>query len=338
MRKANSATIYAEVAAAVAGFERWLVEIDSLALGFFSFGKFLLYRDLDPSTWPAGASLLEHPALAALRGTDTGFQDAPPTVGETAFLDTESPAAELHQVLDADSSQLLALLAVHEGRNLVIQGPPGTGKSQTIANLLAEAIGAGKKVLFVAEKKAALEVVKRRLDALGLGAACLELHSHKANKKALHDELRQTLSLGRPATAASVEDQMAQLPRYRQALNDYALAVNAPLGRSRRTAQQLAGELLALSEARSTVQLPRLSFAHLADWTDADAARAEALATRLQATLQKIGPPNGHAAPRWYPRVRAACGLVSVAEAQPLGKIHEAAAGQWRLSVVVGVL
>lgn len=286
------ADYYATVAAAVAGFPGWRVEVDSLALSFFSFGKFLLYRDLDPATWPAGSSLLDHPAIAALLGPDAGFRDAPPTVDEAAFLDTDSPAAELHQVLDADASQLLALLAVHEGRNLVVQGPPGTGKSQTIANLLAEAIGAGKKVLFVAEKMAALEVVKRRLDVLGLGAACLELHSNKANKKALHEELRQTLSLGRPAPAASVADQVAQLPRYRQVLNDYALAVNAPLGRSRRTAQQLAGELLALAEARGPVQLPRIPFLQLAAWTDADAAYAEALATRLQATLQKIGPPQ----------------------------------------------
>jgi very-short-patch-repair endonuclease len=286
------ADYYATVAAAVAARPGWQVERDSLALSFFSFGKFLLYRDLDPATWPAGASLLDHPAIAALLGTDTGFRDAPPTVDETAFLDTDSPAAELHQVLDADSSQLLALLAVHEGRNLVIQGPPGTGKSQTIANLLAEAIGAGKKVLFVAEKMAALEVVKRRLDALGLGAACLELHSNKANKKALHDELRQTLRLGRPAASASVADQVAQLPRYRQVLNDYALAVNAPLGRSRRTAQQLAGELLRLQEECGPVALPRIPFSQLAAWTDADAAHAEDLATRLQASLQKIGPPR----------------------------------------------
>ncbi|WP_152560011.1 DUF4011 domain-containing protein, partial [Hymenobacter sp. IS2118] len=286
------AEYYAAVAAAIAGLPRWRVEVDSIALGFFSFGKFMLYRDLDPANWPAGHGLLAHPAIAALLGTDTGFRDAPPTVGDTAFLDTESPAAELHQVLDADSSQLLALLAVHEGRNLVIQGPPGTGKSQTIANLLAEAIGAGKKVLFVAEKMAALEVVKRRLDTLGLGAACLELHSHKANKKALHDELRHTLSLGRPADATVVADQMAQLPRYRQALNDYALAVNAPLGHSRRTAQQVAGELLRLAEERGPVALPRLALPRLSTWTDADAAHAEALATRLQATLQKTGVPN----------------------------------------------
>ncbi|MCD8509730.1 MAG: hypothetical protein LRY73_07545 [Bacillus sp. (in: Bacteria)] len=66
---------------------------------------------------------------------------------------------------------------------MVIQGPPGTGKSQTITNLIAEALGHGKKVLFVSEKMAALEVVKRRLDTVGLGEACLELHSHKTNKK-----------------------------------------------------------------------------------------------------------------------------------------------------------
>lgn len=186
---------------------------------------------------------------------------------------------------------MLALLAVHEGRNLVIQGPPGTGKSQTIANLLAEAIGAGKKVLFVAEKMAALEVVKRRLDALGLGPACLELHSHKANKKALHEELRRTLSLGRPAAAPALDDQMAQLPRLREQLNAYALAANSPLGRSRRTAQQVAGGLLSLREEVGAEPLPRLPFPDLPNWTDADAIRAEAAAARLQATLQRTGAP-----------------------------------------------
>ncbi|MBC6612377.1 DUF3320 domain-containing protein [Hymenobacter sp. BT507] len=282
---------YAAVQQAVAPLSHWQVAPDDIALGFFSFGKLMLYRDLDPATWPASSTLLDHPTIAALLGSE-GFRDPAPTLGETAFLDTDSPVAELHQVLDADSSQLLALLAVHEGRNLVIQGPPGTGKSQTIANLLAEAIGAGKKVLFVAEKMAALEVVKRRLDSLGLGVACLELHSHKANKKTLHNELKATLALGRPTAGAHVEDHMAQLPRYRQQLNDYALAVNAPIGRSRRTAQQVTGELLRLQEKQGGAELLRLPFTQLATWTDADAAHAEALAGRLQATLQKIGTPK----------------------------------------------
>src|SRR5690606_41218523 len=90
------------------------------------------------------------------------FRQPPPTVGADVHFDNERLAHDLSPVVDADSSQLIAMMAVKEGRHLVIQGPPGTGKSQTIANLIADAIGAGKKVLFVAEKMAALEVVKRR--------------------------------------------------------------------------------------------------------------------------------------------------------------------------------
>ncbi|MBT9392106.1 DUF3320 domain-containing protein [Hymenobacter sp. NST-14] len=283
----------AAVAAVVAGRPRWQVQPDVLELGFFSFGRFLLYRDLDPAAWPADQPLLAHPALAALLDPAAGFPVAPPTHSAADFLDDVPAAAALHQVLEADSSQLLALLAVQEGRHLVIQGPPGTGKSQTIANLLAEAIGAGRKVLFVAEKMAALEVVKRRLDALGLGVACLELHSHKANKKALLEELQTTLLLGRPAPpAAAVQDQLSQLPRHRAALNAYAHAANAPIGRSHRSAHQVAGELLALGETAAPPELPRLPFAALATWTDADATHAGELAVRLQATLRQIGVPR----------------------------------------------
>ena len=86
-------------------------------------------------------------------------------------------------VLDADSSQAVAVEEIKRGRNLVIQGPPGTGKSQTIANMIAAAVKAGKSVLFVAEKMAALEVVRRRMHNIGLGDMCLELHSNKANKR-----------------------------------------------------------------------------------------------------------------------------------------------------------
>lgn len=89
-------------------------------------------------------------------------------------MEADTKANELFRVVDADSSQLMAMLAVQEGVNLVIQGPPGTGKSQTITNIIANAIGQGKKVLFVAEKMAALDVVKRRLDHINLGEACLE--------------------------------------------------------------------------------------------------------------------------------------------------------------------
>lgn len=290
----NLGDYYAAVAKTIQDIPRWRVEENSIALGFFSFGKFILWRDLDPGIWPSGATLLDHPSINSLLGPGESFRDSQPdfTLNDDSFLDSEPTVSTLHQVLDADSSQLLALLAVHEGRNLVIQGPPGTGKSQTIANLLAEAIGAGKKVLFVAEKMAALEVVKRRLDALGIGEACLELHSRKANKKALHDELQRTRELGRPADAPLVEDQIAQLPRYRNALNSYVESVNQPLGNSHRTAQQVAGELLQLQEEADVTALPRISFANLATWSDADAKRAHELAMTLQVLLQKAGMPQ----------------------------------------------
>ena len=86
-------------------------------------------------------------------------------------------------ITEADSSQFSAIVDVMSGRNVVIKGPPGTGKSQTITNIIASALHEGKKVLFVAEKMAALEVVKKRLDDAGLGDFVLELHSTKARRK-----------------------------------------------------------------------------------------------------------------------------------------------------------
>src|SRR4029077_12279343 len=104
-------------------------------------------------------------------------------------LDERVPPEDAVHILDADSSQQAAIEAVKRGANLVLDGPPGTGKSQTIANLIAEYLAAGKTVLFVSEKAAALEVVRRRLDDRRLGDFCLDLHSHKANKRGVAAEL-----------------------------------------------------------------------------------------------------------------------------------------------------
>ncbi|MDQ2898558.1 MAG: hypothetical protein M3Y07_02010 [Acidobacteriota bacterium] len=158
------------------------MEEEAIALGFFSFAKFLMYRDLDPETWSDGDDLLNNPLLNALMG-DAGFASFPPQVAEDSQLDESLQGREPILVDNADSSQTLALVEALAGRNLIVQGPPGTGKSQTIVNLIAAAVGAGKKVLFVSEKLAALQVVKRRLDKLKLGAACLEF-AQQQNKEA----------------------------------------------------------------------------------------------------------------------------------------------------------
>ena len=133
------------------------------------------------------------------------------------------------QVVDADSSQLRAMAAVARNYDLVMEGPPGTGKSQTITNMIAHALSQGKRVLFVAEKMAALEVVFRRLQNVGLGEFCLELHSTKANKKSVMQNLGSTLDLSLQAiTRTDLATQ--RLPLVRKTLTDYIKAVHLPFG------------------------------------------------------------------------------------------------------------
>lgn len=274
----------------VNGMPGWNVIPEAAELGFFSFGKLMLYHDLDSALWPADEQPVNHPILQSLFGE--GFNEGKPAVPEDAFIDTETSAHEMHQVVDADGSQLLAMLAVQEGRNLVIQGPPGTGKSQTITNLIANAIGEGKKVLFVAEKMAALEVVKRRLDSIQLGEACLELHSHKANKKELHQELRRTLELGKPAIQ-QLQQEVTLLNDYRKELNDYSISVNTPIGQSGLTPQQVMGYLLQLKELFDNMELPRIPIPELSSWDASHMQRAEAMAVRIEARLAETGLPAG---------------------------------------------
>ena len=185
---------FAEVQQAVSGMRRWEIGHSAMVLGFFSFAKFLMYRDLEPANWPNDRPLASAGLVRPL--LDEGFESASSLDGEEHSVDSIIPVERMTHIRDADSSQMLAIEQVRRGSHLVIQGPPGTGKSQTIANLIAAAVKEGKKVLFVAEKMAALEVVQRRLDEVGLAPICLELHSHKAKKRAVLEELRQTLELG----------------------------------------------------------------------------------------------------------------------------------------------
>lgn len=144
------------------------------------------------------------------------------------------PPEDLVSIRDADSTQRRCILAARDGQSFVMDGPPGTGKSQTITNLIAEVIADGKTVLFVSEKAAALEVVQKRLREARLDEFALELHSHKATRKALALELGRSLSV-RPAAKEKFDNQSSkQLAAARKSLSRYALAMNerrSPLGR-----------------------------------------------------------------------------------------------------------
>ncbi|WP_031792303.1 AAA domain-containing protein, partial [Vibrio parahaemolyticus] len=124
-----------------------------------------------------------------------------------------------------------AVLAAKSGANLVIQGPPGTGKSQTITNIISQALADNKKVLFVAEKMAVLDVVKRRLDNCHIGDSVLELHSHKANKKSVLSSLESTLMQYAPVTPERSDD-IDRLVSLRNKLDDYCLSVNESIAKT----------------------------------------------------------------------------------------------------------
>lgn len=190
-----------------------------VTLGLFEFGKILLYLDLDPDRWPEDEQISEHPLVRNVLEGDGGISESGSGDPDNSDEAIRFRDLELELVDRADSSQSEALDAALKGNSLVIEGPPGTGKSQTITNLVAAALARGKTVLFVAEKLAALEVVRRRLRELELGEFCLELHSHKTKKtEALEDIAdRLRLHVSKQSTAAPLDrlkNRRAQLTQY----------------------------------------------------------------------------------------------------------------------------
>lgn len=214
------------------------VEADESWLGLFTFQKHLMYLDLEPARWAGAPS----PPLRALCGAEVTLPGLPPVA------DTARPPEECFEVCEADATQRRAVEAALAGVSFVLEGPPGTGKSQTITNLIAESLGAGKRVLFVAEKAAALEVVRARLARAGLADFCLELHSTKTNRRALVDELGRVLAKGR-LTAPTAGELAARLQAVRVRLQTYAEALHAPLAPSGLSPREAMGRVARLAAA-----------------------------------------------------------------------------------------
>ena len=229
---------FAQVREVIAAKPGWSIDPDGMQLGFFSFAKLLMHRDLDPETWPEGG-VAENELVRGL--LSEGFAHEPSIFGPEDRLDTLLDPAEIIQVIDADASQTKVIEEVRRGSSLVVQGPPGTGKSQTITNLIAAAAHDGKTVLFVAEKMAALSVVHDRLVKTGLRDICLELHSRSANKKALAQELGRTL-MASTRTLPPVSD-TARLRRTRDDLNRISDLLHLPIAPGTETPFQAMSEI-----------------------------------------------------------------------------------------------
>lgn len=199
----------------VADQRGWRI-VREVSLGLLSFLKITMYNDLLLNR----KRIKENPVIKAMSGDGDQINNIPGYLKDFD-LDAIKPR-DCYQIMSADSSQQEAILYSKNGISFVMQGPPGTGKSQTIANIIAEAIGDGKKVLFVSEKMAALQVVYKRLQECHISDFCLPLHSYKANKKDILEQIGSNLKLKQTVVNDTAVNSLEELSIIRQALNDYA--------------------------------------------------------------------------------------------------------------------
>ncbi len=192
-----------------------------VSLGLLSFLKISMYNDLMRNE----ERIKKNPVIRAMSGDAAEANEIPEHL-RNFDLDSIS-TQDCYQVMSADSSQQDAILYSKNNISFVMQGPPGTGKSQTITNIIAEALAEGKKVLFVSEKMAALQVVYRRLQDAHLGDFCLPLHSYKANKKEILEQIGANLKLKQTRVKDVAISNLEELLSIRQELNKYAEELHA---------------------------------------------------------------------------------------------------------------
>ena len=197
--------------------EGWELLDQEVWLGIFSFQKSIMWEDLDKHS----GDLLQNRIVDHLVNHPTeSFRDDVPEV-KAGEIDAAYPYSQIMTPLSADSSQLSAVLSAEKGKSFVLHGPPGTGKSQTISNIIAHCLFRGKSVLFVAEKRAALEVVHSRLTKLGLKPFCLELHSNKAGKRQVLDQFAEALDFHAKTAGTEVQQTARLLEEEKKGLNAY---------------------------------------------------------------------------------------------------------------------
>lgn len=212
-------TAYLEKVKRLVAKLQWTVTSEC-KIGIFSFLKINMYRDLKDNA----KKILANRNVRQLLGEQTVTEKL---CGESDSVDSVTdPLIELHSVVDADSSQIEAIEMAKSGKSFVLQGPPGTGKSQTITNIIAECLSDGKKVLFVSEKLAALNVVYDKLKQAGLAEFCLQLHSHKANKKDVIADICHTLRTGKSTVSSKANAEIAIKEKVQHQLDAYALELH----------------------------------------------------------------------------------------------------------------
>ena len=273
-----------EVAAAAPATMTWKVR-RQMVVGIFPSAKMAMYQDLDTTR----RKFEGNEVISGLFG-GSGAGGATPFADEH---DTDDPAVEAkvpYLVLDADSSQFSTIVDVSDGKNLAVEGPPGTGKSQTIVNTIANALAQGKKVLFVAEKMAALEVVKARLEAVGLGEFLLPLQAERSSREQVIQSVRARLAVEATGAPQDYEDRIEKFRHTRTELTHYVEVISRQFGNTGLKVYDILGKGIAtndtLKDASRKLQTPSIPNVEALTRVQIETAleKAKALADAWQAT------------------------------------------------------
>ena len=232
----------ADVAKVLPKKKNWRIR-RQVAIGVFPSARMAMYHDLDPAQVNFPESDIVQSLLAGSEAAG-----ASPFAEEYDVDEPEIEAKVPCLVMDADSSQFSALVDIGEGKNLAIEGPPGTGKSQTIVNAIAAALSEGKKVLFVAEKLAALNVVKARLEAIGLGEFLLPLQAEKSTREQVMELIRTRLDMRDSRAVRDYDEKLEDFRRIRNQMADYIDLMTTEFGDSGLTVHRILGKSIATNE------------------------------------------------------------------------------------------
>lgn len=224
----NVKLIYSIFRHCIKNQRKWDVEEQAI-LGIFSFNKFIMWNDIHNNA----PKLTQNKIVSSLINGKIEW-DAITEEMDATYMDRQLSPADIVLPIIADSSQLEAIYEAVHDKTFILHGPPGTGKSQTITNIIANALYKGKRVLFVAEKMAALSVVQNRLAAIGLAPFCLEIHSNKTKKSTVISQLKETAEIIRQTPPEEFKKEAGRLLKLRTELNKYieALHKEYPFGLS----------------------------------------------------------------------------------------------------------
>lgn len=219
-----------------------------VVFGVFPSARMAMYHDLNTEQNKYDQSDVLKSILVG-----SGSSEAAPFADE---YEVDSPEIEKkvpNIVLDADSSQYCTLVDIADGKNVAVEGPPGTGKSQTIVNAIAAALSDGKRVLFVAQKMAALEVVRSRLDAIGLGEFVLPLQAERSTREKVINSVRDRIDVRPTFNKQEYETKRSSLKQYRSELAEYVDVISQPFGNAGFTVHDILGKSMATQQFLSSL-------------------------------------------------------------------------------------